>query len=114
MSEQDFEGHLDNLRAIYTKKAELTLKLAEEFLSSKVTYTKPDGGLFMWCTLPDNIDMTDFVKKALSNSVAVVPGSAFLTAADIPCNSFRINYSTPTDDELKRGFAALKNTLDLF
>lgn len=114
MSEHDFEGHLDNLRDIYTKKAKLTLDLAEEYLSDTVEYTKPDGGLFMWCTLPESIDMTAFVKKALEHMVAVVPGTAFLTDAATPCNSFRINYSTPTDDELRRGFAALKQTLDTF
>ncbi len=112
ITEHNFEGHLNNLRDIYTKKAKLALDLAEEYLSDTVTYTKPDGGLFMWCTLPDYIDMTAFVKKALEYMVAVVPGTAFLTDANIPCNSFRINYSTPTDDELKRGFAALKQALN--
>ena len=108
MTEHDFEGHLNMLRQIYTKKAKLTLSLAAENLSPNITYTKPEGGLFMWCTLPSGVDMPTFVKKALECSVAVVPGNAFLTDGNEPCDSFRINYSTPTDDQIVRGFAALK------
>lgn len=43
-----------------------------------VEYVKPQGGLFVWCKLPDDVDMLDFVKKAVEKNVAVVPGNAFL------------------------------------
>ena len=61
----------------------------------------------MWCTLPDGVDMPAFCKEAVLRKVCVVPGNAFLTDESEPCQSFRINYSTPTDEQLVRGIELL-------
>ena len=77
-------------------------------LPEGVTYTRPDGGLFVWCTLPEKIELLPFVKEALANGVAVVPGTAFAT--DTPRyteHSFRVTYATPTDEQLVRGVEIL-------
>lgn len=108
MQKYDFEAHLKRLRELYTKKARLTESLLKEHLDPYgITYNKIEGGLFVWCTLPDGIDMTQFNKKALEKKVCVVPGVAFLTDENEECNSFRINFSTPTDDQLAKGIKAL-------
>lgn len=100
----DIDEHLAKLRVIYKKKCELMLKGLEENLSSKIKYTKPDGGLFIWCTLPAGSDMMAFSKKAVEeHKVAVVPGNAFLVDESAKSTSFRINFSTPTDEQIVRG-----------
>ena len=70
----------------------------------------PEGGLFVWCTLPDGCDMNAFVARALENKVAVVPGSAFLCDPDGASRSFRINYSTPSDENIREGCRRLGET----
>ncbi|MDE5741237.1 MAG: aminotransferase class I/II-fold pyridoxal phosphate-dependent enzyme, partial [Oscillospiraceae bacterium] len=54
-------------------------------------------------TLPNGCNMTEFCKKAVEAKVAVVPGNAFTVHEDDPTNSFRMNFSTPTDEQLVKG-----------
>ncbi len=104
MTEYDFEAHLDHLRALYTVKADLCMKLLDEHVVPHgITYNKIQGGLFIWCDLPENVDMLDFCKKLTDRKVCVVPGNAFLTDSAMECHSFRINFSTPTDEQLTKG-----------
>ncbi len=107
MSECDLDGHIDDIRAIYRHKCGLMLQCLERELPRSVEFTRPCGGLFVWCTLPENIpegvDMNGFVQKALEKKVAVVPGSAFLCDPDGSSRSFRLNYSTPSDDDIREG-----------
>lgn len=104
MTKYDFKGHLQMLRDLYAKKAQLCMDLLDEYVvPAGITYNKIEGGLFIWCTLPQNVDMLSFCKALTEKKVCVVPGNAFLTDSSIPCDSFRINFSTPTDEELTQG-----------
>ncbi len=104
MTKYDFKAHLQMLRELYTKKAQLCMDLLDEYVvNTGITYNKIEGGLFIWCTLPENVDMLAFCKALTEKKVCVVPGNAFLTDSAIPCDSFRINFSTPTDEELTKG-----------
>lgn len=100
----DLDRHLSALRDIYRRKCGLMIKGLEENFSSKISFTRPEGGLFIWCTLPEGCDMMSFCRKAVSeHKVAVVPGNAFLIDENAPTTSFRINFSTPTDEQLVKG-----------
>ena len=104
MTKYDYEGHLAYLRDLYRKKADLCMSLLDEYVvPNGITYHKIEGGLFIWCDLPEGVDMLDFCKKLTERKVCVVPGNAFLTDGDLPCRSFRINFSTPTDEDLTEG-----------
>ena len=104
MTKYDFEAHLDYLRALYTKKAALCMELLDKYVvPNGITYNKIEGGLFIWCDLPESVDMLDFCKRLTDRKVCVVPGNAFLTDSSLPCHSFRINFSTPTDEQLTQG-----------
>ena len=83
------------------------MELLDKYCAPAISYHRIDGGLFIWCDLPESIDMQEFCKQAIKNKVCVVPGNAFLTDEASPCNSFRINFSTPTDDQLKKGIEIL-------
>ena len=94
--------------AIFTgKKSAYTMDLLDKHLAPYITYHPIDGGLFLWCTLPAGVDMPAFCKQAVLRKVCVVPGNAFLTDEAEPCQSFRINYSTPTDEQLAKGIQIL-------
>lgn len=107
MTEYDFDAHLENLRRIYTKKQKLLIELMEKNFAPYITWDTFDGGLFAWCHLPEGVDMMDFCKKAVERKVCVVPGSAFLTDESEPCDAFRINFSTPSDEQLTKGIEIL-------
>lgn len=113
MEENDFSAYLDGLRKLYGEKLKLTVSLFEKYLAPYgVKMASVNGGLFVWCTLPDKIDMHEFCNTALEkHSVAVVPGDAFLISPEEKTNCFRINFSTPTDADLKEGFKRLGETL---
>lgn len=104
MKECDMDAHLASLRKIYKHKCQLMLEQIQKNFSSKISYTKPQGGLFVWCTLPDDCDMTAFCARAVQEfKVAVVPGNAFMISESDKTTSFRLNFSTPTDEQLIAG-----------
>ncbi len=108
MTKYDYKGHLRKLRALYKEKADLCMNLLDQYVvPTGITYNKIEGGLFIWCTLPKNVDMLAFCKALTEKKVCVVPGNAFLTDSSTPCDSFRINFSTPTDDELTKGIRTI-------
>ena len=109
LTKYDFDAHLAKLREIYRKKAAYTMKLMDENLAPNITYQKIDGGLFLWCDLPEHVDMQKFCLDAVKNKVCVVPGTAFMANPEDKTNSFRINYSTPTDEQLKKGIEIFGN-----
>ena len=114
LSKYDFESHLENIRAIYRRKAELTESLLDEKLVPLgIKYNKIEGGLFFWCLLPENVpDMQDFCTRAVKDyKVAVVPGSAFLPDESSQSRCFRINYTTPSDENLSLGIERLGELL---
>ena len=107
ITKYDFDAHLAKLREIYTKKAQFCMDLLDKYCAPTITYNRIDGGLFIWCDLPERINMAEFCKTAVLNKVCVVPGNAFLTDESDHRNSFRINFSTPTDEQLEKGIKIL-------
>lgn len=107
MTKYDFEAHLEMLRNLYREKLEYTMSLLKENLSDKITYGDVEGGLFIWCTLPENVDMNAFCVELVKNKVCVVPGNAFLTDEKEISHNFRINFSTPSNEQLKKGIEIL-------
>lgn len=109
MTERDLDGHIEKIREIYRKKAELMLSELDKNMPKCVKYTRPEGGLFLWCTLPNGTDSSAFIKKALEKKVAVVPGTAFNCDTEAPSDSFRLNYSMPSDEDIVRGIGILSD-----
>lgn len=103
----DMERHIAKISKIYEEKAQLMLMTMKETFASDVTWTEIEGGMFVWVTLPERIDMQEFVKAALAKKVAVVPGNAFLDDDTKPCNSIRMNFSKPTNEEIVKGVTIL-------
>lgn len=104
MTQYDFDKHLMALKDIYRKKCNLMLDSIKKYMSSKIKFTVPQGGLFIWCTLPEGCDMMGFCSKAVQEyKVAVVPGTAFTINETDKTSCFRLNFSTPTDEQIVEG-----------
>ncbi len=110
MTDGHYDEHLDKNREIYRKKCNLMSGLIDEHLGKYVQYVKPEGGLFIWLKLPETANMVDFCTKAVENKVATVPGTAFTVDTNAESHCFRINYSTPTDEQIVKGMEILGKT----
>ena len=108
MTTVDREAHFNKLRDIYRRKCGLMCSYIDDGFSKDITYVRPEGGLFIWCTLPDSCDMNAFCTKAVRDyKIAVVPGNSFSIQPDEVSKSFRLNYSTPTDEQISKGMEIL-------
>lgn len=106
------DPHIEDVRRIYRRKCELMLGELDAHMPSCVKFTRPDGGLFVWLTLPDCIDLQEFVQRALERKVAVVPGTAFTPDENAISHSFRITYSTPTDEQIVEGIGIISEVVE--
>lgn len=110
LNNYDINAHINKIRKIYSEKLNLMCDLLDEKLPDFFNYVKPEGGLFVWCALPKNVDMLNFVQKAIENNVAVVPGTAFLTDETMLTQHIRLNFSTPSNEKIILGVEALRKT----
>ena len=107
MTECDMDTHIESIRALYRHKASLMLDSLDAHFPKSIKFTRPEGGLFIWCTLPDSVDATEFIKRATAAQVRIVPGITFNCDTTAPSQSFRLNYSTPSDEHIVRGIEIL-------
>ncbi len=103
----DVDAHIAKIQKIYKKKLDLMCDCISTQLGDFVEYVKPQGGLFIWCKLPDNVDMLEYVQKAVDKKVAVVPGNAFLMNDTDTTQYVRLNFSTPSDEGIVEGIRLL-------
>ena len=114
MTKYDMQGHINKIRENYKARCELMCSLIDSELGDFVKYVKPEGGLFIWCTLPENVDMMKFCATAAQNKVAVVPGTAFMMYPEDKTQCFRLNFSTPTDEAIVKGMKILGEVKKMF
>ncbi len=107
MTECDLDAHIEKIRAIYRRKCNLMLARLEAELPAAVKFTRPEGGLFIWVTLPDDVDAMAFLRAAMAEKLMIVPGATFNCDVSAPSQAFRLNYSTPTDEQIVEGVARL-------
>ena len=107
MTECDYLGHIAKIRDNYRERLDLMCGLIDEKWGDFVTYVRPEGGLFIWCELPERVDMLGFCRAAAERKVAVVPGTAFLMNPTDTTQCIRLNFSTPTREGIVKGMEIL-------
>ena len=107
----DFDAHIQKGCELYGHKCALMLKCMDEYFPENVSYTRPDGGIFLWVTLPEGIDTQDIFKECIDKGVAFVPGSTCMVDIEAKCNCLRLNYSTMADDKIEEGIKILADVL---
>ena len=101
-AERDWRGYLGELTALYRRRRDIMLEALAEHFPREATWTRPQGGLFIWAQLPDFIDTTDLLARALRDHVAFVPGrAAYLDGRG--GSEMRLNFSGVGDDEIREG-----------
>ena len=107
MTRYDFAAHLESARRVYRDKCQLMLDTMRRTFHPAVTFTQPEGGLFVMAFLPEGMDAQPFVREAINRGVLCVPGSAFLADESRVSNGLRLNYSTPADGQIVKGIEIL-------
>ncbi|MCL2109730.1 MAG: PLP-dependent aminotransferase family protein [Oscillospiraceae bacterium] len=102
VTSREYSGYLENLRQVYKRKRDLMLGTLKFAFPTSVGFTEPEGGLFIWGTLPYG-DGVEFARKAVSHKVAIVPGNAFSVDENEKTLCFRMTYATPSDEQIERG-----------
>lgn len=114
LTEMDWELHIEKCRSYYREKLEVFLKTMDDYFPSDmgVTWTKPEGGLFLWVTVPKKIDTLQLFYEAIKFKVAFVPGESFY-GENPEKNHMRINFSYPSKEQLAEGVRRLSGCIGI-
>ena len=108
----DLDSHIDKIRGIYREKAAAMQAAIKKYLPENVKCTDPDGGLFLWCTLPDGRDSVGFAAELMKKKVAVIPGNAFYVDTEKPSDGLRLNYSMPSFENIDKAIKTMGECLN--
>lgn len=116
LKEYDHASHFKKMRAYYADKLDFFLNALEtHFLPSMdVTWTRPEGGLFLWITVPESVNTLDLFYLGIEEKVAFVPGEVFYPEGLRKTNTMRVNFSFPTKEEIVEGVRRLSRTIQRF
>ncbi len=104
---------IENVKGIYREKRELMLASLDEYMPDLpgLSWTRPDGGLFLWVRLPEHIDADELFYEAIEKNVAFVVGSAFHCDGS-GSNTMRLNFSFPTKEDIVEGVKRLAKVIE--
>ena len=111
LASKTYDQQVARARAHYKARRTAMLTALETYMPPGVTWTRPEGGLFVWMTLPPHIDGKALLRRAVDEvNVAFVPGSAFFADGQ-GRNTIRLSYSLPTEEKIHEGVARLGQLL---
>jgi 2-aminoadipate transaminase len=100
------DTHVKLIRQVYKERRDVMLDSLAEFMPQGVRWTRPEGGLFLWATMPEHIDSTELLKIALEDKVAFVPGGSFHPDGR-GNNTMRLNFSYSKPEVIAEGMERL-------
>ena len=112
IAQYNMDAHIEKGCASCKEKCDAMLSAMDKYFPEKAVYTRPDGGIFLWVTLPEETDTGALLKKAIERKVAFVPGNSFMVDASKPSNCFRLNFTTATNEQIDTGIKVLGQLLD--
>jgi len=113
LREYDLDAHFKRIRDFYSEKLRFFLEAMEENFPPDmgVEWTKPEGGLFLWITVPEHMNTSELFHMAIEEKVAFVPGEACYPKGYVKHNTMRINFSYPRKDEIIEGVRRLSTVI---
>lgn len=110
LQNNDLDMHITKIKELYGKQARAMMEAMDRYFPPTVKYTKPQGGMFLWLTLPEGMSAMSLFPKALEKKVAFVPGDPFYT--DIRnANTMRLNYTNADSETIVEGIHRLGDLL---
>jgi DNA-binding transcriptional MocR family regulator len=107
VAERGFDKQVDKLKSVYSKRRDAMLAALAKYMPADVSWTVPEGGMFVWLTLPAGMDGADLLAKSLATAkVAFVPGKAFF-ADGSGANTCRVSFSCADEAMIEKGISRL-------
>jgi 2-aminoadipate transaminase len=100
------DEHIPTIRDLYARQCQLMLDALDRYFPAQAHWTRPQGGMFVWVTLPHGIDTTALLAKAIARNVAFVPGAPFY-ATDPQINTLRLSFVTVPGEKIEAGMKIL-------
>lgn len=110
MEVYDFEAHIGELVALYRSRRDVMIEMLQDTLPEGVTFTHPEGGLFLWLELPEHIKAMQLLEDCLENNVAFIPGDSFFPNGGVT-NTLRLNYSNMPEKKIREGIRRLSSAI---
>jgi 2-aminoadipate transaminase len=110
LCDHDIDEHIVRVREIYRNQRDLMVSSIEKHFPEEVEFTRPEGGMFLWVTLPEGVSSLRLFDLAGGENVAFVPGSAFYVD-DGGKNTLRLNFSNSNGDEIEEGIKRLAKVI---
>ncbi|HSJ54388.1 MAG TPA: PLP-dependent aminotransferase family protein [Anaerolineae bacterium] len=105
-------AHVRRIREVYRERRDTMLRCMEAYFPPGVTWTRPQGGLFLWVRMPEGMDAEELLKVALEEKVAFVPGRAFYPGGDDGRCCMRLNFSYASPDVVEEGIRRLGRAME--
>ncbi|MBT2735670.1 PLP-dependent aminotransferase family protein [Bacillus sp. ISL-7] len=106
----DIDKHINKIKSVYKERCTVMLSCIEEFFPKNLSYSKPEGGLFIWVEFPEAVDSRELFAECLANNVAFVPGTPFFPNGT-KNNALRLNYSNMPKEKIREGMKRMGEVL---
>jgi 2-aminoadipate transaminase len=110
LRDYDWKGQIRTYRGLYAERCHAMLAALEQYMPEGLTWTRPEGGFFVWVTLPHGVDTYPLLRKAIDCGVVFIPGAAF-SHSDEPSNKLRLAFSAVPPDAIAEGVRRLAPVL---
>lgn len=110
VTHNDLQAHIKKIRGLYKKQCEAMLAGFQKYFPKEVTYNRPEGGMFIWATLPAGISAVELFEKAQKENVIFVPGNPFYTDGR-EASTMRMNYTNCSEEVIDEGMKRLGNLI---
>jgi len=111
LAEHDWLGQIDTYRQLYAGRCAAMLAALKEFMPDGASWTEPEGGFFVWVTLPEGVDTYPLLYDAIDAGVVFIPGAAF-SPSDEPSNQLRLAFSAVPEEAIREGVRRLAPVLE--
>ncbi len=112
LQQNDLNEHISKIKTMYGRQCLAMIECIKRHFPKEVTYTLPEGGMFLWVTLPYGISAMDLFQKAIEKDVAFVPGDPFYTDLKESVSTLRLNFSCVDEATIEKGIARLGESIN--
>jgi 2-aminoadipate transaminase len=110
LEDNDLDEHIEKIRTGYKSQCEHMMKALDIYFPKEFTWTRPEGGMFIWINMPEKMDAYDLLRKAAEHKIVFVPGKTFFAGPGGE-NTMRLNFSNSTASQIKEGIKRLGKIL---
>lgn len=109
--DNEIDFHIEKIRKLYKEQRDCMVHMIEKYFPKEIKYTKPQGGMFLWVTLPEGFSSLKLFDIAIKDNVAFVPGDPFYVN-EYDTNTLRLNYSNSNESVIEEGIKRLSKAIN--